>query len=136
MQLVEPFEANLKEKKARMKAALDAYSRVAEYKVAEVSTISTFRIAELYHDLSRALLSSQRPADLNKEELEQYNILLEEQAYPFEEKAIQIHEANAQRIAMDIYDEWIQKSFAELVKLLPVRYAKSEKGDVFVETVQ
>ena len=42
-------------------------------------------------------MSSQRQKNLSKDELEQYDVLLEEQAFPFEEKAIKLHEVNAAR---------------------------------------
>ncbi len=53
-------------------------------------------------------------------------MLLEEQAFPFEEKSIQIHQANAQRTTKGIYDQWVKRSFEELAKLLPARYKKAE----------
>jgi hypothetical protein len=58
--------------------------------------------------------------------LEQYEILLEEQAYPFEEKAIEIHEVNAQRAWQGVYDQWVQSSLKSLQTLLPGRYLKPE----------
>ena len=97
---------------------------------------SEFRIGEIYQDFGKALMASERPRNLNEEELEQYDILLEEQAYPFEEKAIEIHEANAQRTADGLYDTWVRKSLAELAELMPVRYAKQEKGEDFVAVLQ
>ncbi len=53
-------------------------------------------------------------------------MLLEEQAFPFEEKAIEIHEANARRAAEGVYDEWVQKSYTALAELKPARYARTE----------
>jgi len=52
--------------------------------------------------------------------------LLEEQAYPFERKAIEIHELNSQRSWEGIYDQWVEKSFAELKRMLPGRFDKRE----------
>jgi len=75
------------------------------------------------------MIGSARPKKLSKAELEQYNVMLEEQAFPFEEKAIELHETNARRAATGIYDPFVQKSFAELAKLKPGRYAKNERGD-------
>jgi hypothetical protein len=115
--------------KDRMQQVLKAYAVAADYGVAEVATTATYRTAELYNDFGKALLDSQRPKRLSKEELEQYNVMLEEQAYPFEEKAIELHEINARRARVGLYDEWVKKSFAALVKLRPVRYAKMEKGE-------
>jgi len=68
--------------------------------------------------------------------LEQYNVLLEEQAYPFEEKAIEIHEINTRRVNKGIYDQWVKNSFAALSKLRPVRYAKNEKGEGVIRALR
>ena len=56
-------------------------------------------------------------------------MLLEEQAYPFEEKAIAIYETNTRRSREGTYDEWVRKSFTALGELLPVRYHKLEKSN-------
>jgi len=127
VKLVEPLKKNLKLKKERLQLALDAYSVAAEYGVADVATAAVYRTADLYTDFSQSMLKSQRPKGLNAEEIEQYNILLEEQAFPFEEKAIEIHEINAKRASQGIYDNWVKQSFSALSKLRPGRYAKSEK---------
>ena len=134
--LVEPLKVQLKLKKAKMEEALKAYGVAADYGVADVATQSTYRIAELYHDFGRALLSSQRPKGLSKDELEQYDVLLEEQAYPFEEKAIELHELNARRSADGIYDDWVRKSYVALGELRPVRYAKTERSEVAIDAIR
>ena len=127
IKLVEPLKKNLKIKKERLQKAFEAYGVAAEYGVAEVATAAVFRTAELYTDFSQALLKSQRPKGLNAEETEQYSVLLEEQAFPFEEKATEIHEINARRASQGIYDTWVKQSYGALTKLRPVRYAKTEK---------
>jgi hypothetical protein len=99
---------------------------VLAYGVSEFTTQASFNIGEIYAQLSRDLLKSQRPNNLDELALEQYEILLEEQAYPFEEKAIDIHQANAQRSWKGTYDPWVQRSFAALAKLLPARFNKIE----------
>jgi len=134
--LKEPLKKNLVKKKKHMKAAIKGYTEAAAYKVADVTTEATFRIGKIYQDFGTALMTSERPHNLNTEELEQYEILLEEQAYPFEEKAIEVHETNARRTADGLYDKWVRKSLAELAELMPVRYAKQEKGEDFVAVLQ
>jgi tetratricopeptide (TPR) repeat protein len=134
--LVEPLQKSLKAKKAKMEVVLKAYSAAADYGVADAATAATFQIAEIYHDFGKALLSSQRPKRLSKLELEQYNVLLEEQAFPFEEKAIELHEVNARRTAEGIYDKWVKESFTALSKLRPGRYGKIELSEVVVDAVR
>ncbi len=135
VRLVEPLKVNLKKKKEKMQTALNAYKQAADYGVAEITTAATFQIGEIYRDLGKQLIDSQRPAGLSPEELEQYDMLLEEQAFPFEEKAIEIHEANAKRVSDGIYDQWVRNSFDILSKLLPIRYAKNERAETVVNAV-
>jgi len=127
-----PLKDSLKVKKNRMELALAAYGNAAAYQVAEVTTAATYEIAQLYYRLSQDLMNSQRPAGLNDEELEQYTILLEEQAFPFEEQAIDIFASNAARSADGVYDEWVRKSFGQLAELMPARYAKVERSETLV----
>jgi TolA-binding protein len=134
--LVVPLEKSLEAKQERMKDALAAYGKAADYGVAEVTTAANYEIAELYHALSRDLFASERPAELTAAELEQYDLLLEEQAFPFEEEAIELHEVNAARTAEGLYDEWVRKSIEQLATLLPARYAKAEIGEGVVEVIR
>jgi tetratricopeptide (TPR) repeat protein len=136
VRLVAPLQDSLKIKRARMEVALAAYGKAADYAVAEVTTAATYQIAELYHGLGRDLFDSERPAELSPEELSQYDILLEEQAFPFEEEAIELHEVNAARTATGVYDQWVVKSLEALAELMPVRYAKEEIGEHFVSAIR
>jgi len=134
--LVMPLQDSLAAKRARMEEALEAYGNAADYGVIEVTTAATYEIAELYNGLSRDLFDSERPAELSAAELAQYDILLEEQAFPFEEEAIDVHEVNAQRTANGVYDDWVKRSIQALSVLLPVRYAKSEVGEEIVTALR
>ena len=136
IKLVAPLKKSLADKRKAMEAALKAYTQAADYGVAEVTTEATFESAELYRQLGKDLMSSERPKNLSKEELEQYDVLLEEQAFPFEEKSIKLHEVNTARTKDGIYDEWVQKSFAALAQLNPGRYGKVEIGEPLVESIR
>jgi tetratricopeptide (TPR) repeat protein len=127
--LVEPLARQLKLKKARFEDALRAYGLAAEVGVVEISTQATFRTAALYQDFGSALTTSARPKKLNKAELEQYNVMLEEQAFPFEEQAIALFEANARRATEGVYDQAVRDSYAELARLKPARWGKTERSD-------
>jgi hypothetical protein len=129
VKLVEPLQKSLRVKKSAMEQALAGYSHVIDYQVAETTTNASYHIAELHRRFARALLESERPANLNAEELEQYQLLLEEQAYPFEENALQVHEANVARIPAGLFDEWTKQSLAVLAQLRPARYAKTELAE-------
>lgn len=126
MALRAPLAASLKQKSQRLQKAVSSFVTVVNYQVQEVTTTATFQIADLYKALAGAIMALQRPAGLTAAELEEYNLLLEEQAYPFERKAIEIHELNSQRSWEGIYDQWVEKSFAELKRMLPGRFDKRE----------
>lgn len=136
IQLVVPLDRSLKAKRAAMERVLAAYGNALDYGVAEVTTAATFGMAEVYRQLGADLLASERPRDLDADAREQYDVLLEEQAFPFEEKAIELHQANAARSGEGIYDEWVKRSFAALAQLLPARYAKVEQGEDHVATLR
>ena len=130
-----PLKTSLKKKKNLMEKVVKSYDNAMKYRVSEITTSATYYIAEIYNDFAGSLLQSQRPKKLSEDELDQYNVLLEEQAFPFEEKAIDIHAANAERVKDNIYDKWVKLSIAALSKLNPIRYAKSEKRESYVEHI-
>jgi cellulose synthase operon protein C len=134
--LVEPLARQLKLKKAKMDDVLKAYAVATDYGVAEVTTAATFHIASLYQDFGKSLLTSQRPKKLNKTELEQYNLMLEEQADPFQEKATELHEVNARRTASGIYDKWVMNSFKALAEMRPLRYGKVERSEGAIDAIR
>jgi len=129
VKLSQPLATSLKLKKDLMEDVIAAYTGAAEYGVAEVTTAATFRLGEVYEQFSVDLMASDRPAELDADALEQYEILLEEQAFPFEEKAIDLYKANTDRAPDGIYDEWVQQSFERLARLMPARYAKEERSE-------
>jgi tetratricopeptide (TPR) repeat protein len=125
--LTVPLDRSLLARKYGFEAALAAYARAADYAIAPVSTTATYAMAELYRDFGRALLGSERPHDLSPDELEQYDLLLEEQAFPFEEKAIALHERNARQVAAGRWDDAVRASYVALAELAPGRYARAER---------
>jgi Flp pilus assembly protein TadD len=135
IQLTAPLKKSLTAKKAAMETALAGYKAVAAYDVATTTTAATYEMAELYRTLGRDLLVSERPKKLSAEEREQFDALLEEQANPFEEQAIAIHEVNAKRTVDGIYDESVRKSFTALAELSPARYAKTEQWGELARTL-
>lgn len=135
IRLTHPLPKSLKRKQKALTSTVKAFEAVADYQVAGFSTASTFRIADLYASLSRSIMDSDRPKGLSELELEQYEILLEEQAFPFEEQAIALHEINMRRSWEGIYDDWVKQSFAELSRLMPARFDKQEVDVAYVETI-
>lgn len=133
IRLTQPFERNLKAKRTAMEAALNGFAKLTEYEVGDVTAAATFYMAEVYYGFARALNESERPDNLSALELEEYELAIEEQVFPFEEKAISVHQKNLELMTLDIYNEWIDKSIQKLAALMPVRYAKAEETTGFMD---
>jgi cellulose synthase operon protein C len=136
IRLSAPLKKSLLVKRNALETAMEGYKRAAEYQVAEVTTAATYEMADLYSVLAKDLLASERPKNLKGEELEEYNSLLEEQVFPFEEQAIKAHEINAARAKDGVYDEWVRKSFQALAQLKPARYGKTEQTPDVVASLE
>ena len=133
--LVQPFERHLKEKQRRMDAALEAFERLVDYEVGEVTAAATFYMAEVYSGFSQALMESERPAGLGPAKMQDYEMMLEEEAFPFEERAIGVHEKNLELMAAGIFNPWIEKSLGRLADLMPGRYAKFEASSGLIASI-
>jgi len=134
-QITRPIKQGIQRKKQLMQNTINAYETAIKYRVAEVSTAATYQIGELYRDFAKALMAAPAPKGISGEALEQYRLLLEDQAFPIEEKSIAIHVANVNQIKDGIYDKWVQDSLKRLRKLQPARYAKDEKVQNYVEAI-
>jgi tetratricopeptide (TPR) repeat protein len=135
VKLRQPFEASLKEKKQRMDVTINAMSGLVNYEIADVTAAATFYMAETYFDFSRSLKESERPADLQGADLEKFKEDLEEAAFPFEEKAIKVHEKNMELLHAGVFNSWTEKSLSRLTEMMPGRYAKSEMSSGFIAAI-
>ena len=135
LKLVQPFEDSLAEKQLRMDVAMASFEALVDYEVAEVTAAATFYLAEIYFEFSAALLDSERPDGLSEAEKVDYEMVIEEEAYPFEERAISVHEENFELLAVGVYNPWVQKSLDKLAVLMPGRYAKNEISGGFVGSI-
>ncbi|MDH5766802.1 MAG: tetratricopeptide repeat protein, partial [Gammaproteobacteria bacterium] len=133
--LKKPFKRNLKLKQKAMKVAIEQFNKLIKYKVGDVTAAATYYLAEIYYGFSRSLAESERPTNLNQIEMEEYELALEDQIFPFEDKAIVVHRKNLELISIGIYSLWIDKSLDRLAKLMPARYAKFEESTGFIESM-
>lgn len=134
--LVKPFKQNLKKKQTLMKCVIKELGRLVDYELGEITAAATFYLAETYAHFSRALMTSERPEGLDDLEMEEYELAIEEQAYPFEEKAIEVHESNLKLIARGVYNDWVDKSLQKLAVFMPARYAKPEAPSEIVSSLE
>jgi hypothetical protein len=81
------------------------------------------------------LRESERPGDLDDDERLEYDDVLEEEAFPFEERAISVHEKNLELVSAGVWSEWIEKSLSRLAERSPGRFARREASAGPIETI-
>ncbi len=107
-----------------MDAAVAAFERLIDYEIGEVTAAATYYLAETHIGFSRSLLASERPPGMHGAQLEEYQLALEEEAFPFEEQAIAVHEKNMELRARRHLQRLDRQEPGRLAVLVPVRYAK------------
>jgi len=126
VRLVQPFEASLERKQALLNTLVGRLGDLVDYELAEVTAAATYYMAETYLRFSESLLASERPGDLSAAELADYELVLEEEAFPFEERAIAMHEQNLGLLRQGVHNNWTTRSLGQLAGLVPGRYARAE----------
>jgi hypothetical protein len=97
------------------------------YRTADVITASNYFIGRALELFKEDILSSPKPEGLNPTEQEEYELLLQEMAFPFEAKALNAYKVNIQRsVKLELFDPWIEKTFERMVELAPWSYHRDE----------
>lgn len=135
IELRQPFERSLRDKRRDMDAAIKTFSDLVAYEVGDVTAAATFYIAEVYSNFGNSLIDSERPVGLTGAKLSDYEDALQDEAFPFEERAISVHEKNLELMRDGVYNSWTEKSLARLAELKPGRYAKSEISSGFLDSI-
>lgn len=125
LRLSQPLDASLARRRTAIESAVQSLDRAAAYGYAEVTTAATHELATVYRELGKAIVDSDRPASLSGEALEQYSLMLEEQANGFDEKAMKAYEANLAHLRQGVWNDWVRKSSVALSELAPARYGKN-----------
>lgn len=131
IKLVEPLEKNLEKKKKMLTRTLKLYAKSASLNVAHTATRATYKAGRSLGEFALALLNSQQPKGLTKDQLKVYKRLMNKKVRPYKKKAVKTFQSNIMRTwKYGTYDEWIKKSYADLSALMPSRYAKTERTEL------
>ena len=121
-----PLEKTLARRKAQMERAIGWLRQAAEASFSETTPAAIFAMGVSYGEFAHALISATPPSGLSALEAEEFQFLLEDQAFPFEELAIELHEQNLLQVGNGFWNVWIDRSTQALAELVPAKYAKSE----------
>lgn len=130
-----PLKKSLEKKKKALKSVVSKLEGLSDYQDSVIMSAATYQIASIYRTLARDILSSERPKSLSALQLEQYNILLEEQAYPFEEQAMDIYKINIQKVSQGHYDKWIERTFEVMAQMNPTEFERNLKVTPYAESM-
>ncbi len=122
-----PIERSIISRKQQTERALAWLQKAADARIVGISPAATYALGVAYADLAKALINAQLPAGLPPLEAEAFAVLLEEQAYPLEERAIALYESNLQQLRANIWGPWIHRSAQALAEIVPAKYAKREQ---------
>ena len=121
-----PLVKSLPRKNEKLQSALQRYQAAADYGFLEFVTESSFKIGRLYQTFAKALRDSPIPAGMAENEVSLYREIIEEQAFPFDSLATEVHTANVSRAWNGGFNEWISQSFDAMRVLNPARFNKDE----------
>lgn len=129
VKLVQPLEETLKKKTLLLEALILDYSQIIKYKVPELQPEIYFQMGGTLENFKDSLINAEKPGDMTAQELEEYNFLLEEKSYPYEEQAVKAYEKSLQASRKHkVWNEWASKSIKKLADLRPALY-KREPGE-------
>jgi len=108
--------------KARQELEKKIYGLVP-YKSLDWTIAVAYRSAQLYDDFAEMLLNIPEPQGLSDEELEQYEVMIEDLATPIEDKAIELYEkAVIQARKFKVENQWAQLALESINKYKPNEY--------------
>lgn len=132
IKLTQPFEKTFKQKTLLLEDLIKDYSQLAKSAEAELQVEIFFQTGIAFENFRDSILKAEKPKDLSKNELEEYNFLLEEKAYPYEEQAVKAYEKSLKAGRANAFREWVEKDIERLAVLRPALYMRRFK-DIKIE---
>lgn len=120
-----PLASSIPPKNEMLTKAAQRYQMSAELGILEFTTLSSYKIADLYRRFAQDLREAPRPS-LTHEEQSVYAEIIEEQALPLEQLAMELYQANIDRAWTGEFNQWIDQSFAAMRAMNPRRFNKAE----------
>jgi hypothetical protein len=122
-----PVEDTVVRKRELLQGVIREFVAAGNYRTADVITASNFFIGRALELFKEDILSSPVPPGLGPGEQEEYDLLLQEMAFPFEEKALGAYRVNIQRsVTLEMLDPWIEQTYERMAELAPWAYQREE----------
>ncbi len=122
-----PLDDTVVQKREMLQTVIRDFVAAGNYRTLDVITASNYFIGRALELFKEDILSSPKPEGLTPPELDEYELLLQETAFPFEAKALDAYRVNIQRaVKLELLDPWIEKTYQRMAELAPWSYLRSE----------
>ena len=112
------------------------YTQVLTYGSGDWGIAALARIGMGYQDLAQNFLDAPTPKNLNADQQEMYKSVLQEKAFPLQDKAIEAFEkALSKSYELSVYNQWTLDAQNDLLKFKPDAYQPVHEGAVLRERV-
>ena len=88
--------------------------------------MASYKMGFLYRQFADDLRKVPVPEGLSTSDQQTYIAIIEEQAGPFDQLALELHQANIERAWRGQFNNWISQSYGEMKNLNPQRFNKTE----------
>ncbi|TLN27029.1 tetratricopeptide repeat protein [bacterium] len=123
------LEKALNEKEISLDTALGHLLGAASLPFAETLAEALYRSGEAFEQMKTALLESEKPAGMSPEEEEEYQLLLEDKAFPLEEKALEFYKKGViSAHGSGLWNDWIAKIYGRLEAMVPWAFQRVEES--------
>lgn len=120
----------ISKKAALLKQLKDMYVDVINLGDPEMAVASLYYLGLAYQDFSQSLFKAPVPPSLSPEEVQMYQVELQNRAMPIEQQAIDAFEKSLKKgYELDIFSEWTRKSYDQLSQYKPSLYPP-QRGEI------
>ncbi|MEZ4820782.1 MAG: hypothetical protein R3A45_13210 [Bdellovibrionota bacterium] len=117
------LERNIKKKYDLLKILKKEYVRIVKMNDPEVGINALFKLGLCYQDFSQALFTAPLPDNLSPEEIQLYQVELQNQALPIEEQAIESFESALKKSQqLNVYTQTAKDAYTQLSQYKPQDY--------------
>ncbi|MFN8178082.1 MAG: hypothetical protein U0167_09140 [bacterium] len=127
--LTQPLKVSVAKKKSLLENALKEYRSCAAQETAPWNRAAATRIGECLVAFGDALMQSERPADLGKDDLVAYEEVLSRQSAPFFDKGEDVWSQLVRHAGDAPKDEWVERAKQELWPRIARRFSHVPEVD-------
>ncbi|MCK5237350.1 MAG: tetratricopeptide repeat protein, partial [Deltaproteobacteria bacterium] len=129
VKIAPPFKSTMRLKEKLLKELINEYTFILKSKVSDIQAETLYMMGLTFEEFHNALITSEKPEGLTEEELMEYNFLLEEKAFKFEDNSIRSYESAIKAARLNSQGGTLHLAIQRLERLRPVLYKRAFSAD-------